>query len=463
MTKHMMLDETNYIVGLDMGTHEVVVSYLDHKTLSPSVLDLSGGYGQASIPLSLLYLLEEDEWLIGDSAYLNKDQEGTVFFENLFEADTNDRCFKIGNAQYHTKELLLIFIKKLIEGFNQINPKAKILKLTVSQADDIYDENKELLELSLMPLVSQGIKVNIIPYTQALIIFLQYCGFEIDDKTTVLYYEHNQLRVCHINKLSDQIEVEIGKTEERLSIKAIEKVIKNKIVRLYLESMKKDSLSLEEEIGISRLLTNQLPWFFQRYGLKQDMKLYFNFAYPPFQKVMSFKQMEKLVITFEEILEDFIVKNELKGNKTILIGEGFKMQWPLSIVKKHLTIIDINPFHTIAKGSCIVASQGIIGLNQSSIKYKPLRHKNLGIIIHSQQNEGTFMPIKEGMNLIIIDLEGLKDCILPIYYREPFSNVLTIEDEIIIKNHTNADFIRVNLNMIYREGTVSFTVEYLPL
>lgn len=456
-----LLNEINYIVGIDLSAHEAIVSYLDHKSFTPIIFDMSGGYGQSAIPLAMLYLVEEKEWLIGEQAFLNRHQENTIFVSKLLELNLQSNILTIGNHQYSSEELLLIFIKKILEGLVQINPKANIVDLAIAIPDDLHDEIEGLVELSLKPL-SEHLKLQIVPSTKALIKYLQYYEVAFDSKTVVLYYEYEHFRTSTINKNGNEIHVTIDKNDENLSIKLIEKIIKKKFASIYLEHIKKEVMSIDDENSITELIHNQLPWFFQKYRLKQGMKIYYSFAYPPFQKLISFKEIEELLLPFEKRLREFVKTFKVDEYQVILIGTGYKMHWPIAIINEFTKPMNINPVGCISKGCCLIAAQEIIGLAKWSIKYKPTRRRHLGTLI-IDKNEEHFMPIKEGSNLMIIDLEGYKESFLPIYYRDPVTKTLMIEQEVLIEKKSDEGVLRINLQMVYIEESIHIAVEYLPL
>lgn len=461
MTKQLSLNETNYIVGIDLNSHEAIVSYIDQKSLEPIIYDMSGGYGQSAIPLAMLYILEEKDWLIGDPIFLNKSQEGTLFIGQLLNLVLQRDLITVDDHQYTSEEILVIFINKILESFYQINPKAKIIDLTISFPDHIFDDIEKIFKPNFELLNQQPFNLQLIPTTKALIKYLQYNKVAFKHKTVVLYYEYGQFRTAYIKKDNDEIEIVPDKMNESLSIVVIENAIKEKITNIYLEHVKKEFLSPEDERNLLELIHHQLSWVFQKYGLKQSMKIYFNFAYPPFQKTFSFNQLEELILPFEKKLRDFLNNYLLENDQVILIGAGYKMQWPTIIVNEFVKPIEINPIDSIAKGCCLFAAGEIIPLPEWSVKYISA-HRHIGIMVNNK-NEDPFIPLTEGSNVLIIDFEGSDSLKLPIYYRDPSTKLLTVEYEVILEKKSNDTILRINLQLAYIEDNIQIDIEYLPL
>lgn len=460
MTKISALDETNYIVGIDLSAHEAVASYLDHKTLKPTILDISGGYGQPAIPFVLQYIEDEHTWLIGEQAKMNEHQEGTVFIKQLFELMLLGESLRIDDQVYLPEALVCLYIHKILDSFTQLNPKAKVTDLVVALPDPLFEEIQERI---LECLKASGLlRVQIISTVHALVKFLQYEAIDFKEDVRIFHYEHQQFRVSRLERNTEGLEITIDQEEEALSVKAIEETIQEVFTRQYLEYTHKTQLTEEDANHLSRLSYTQMPWFFQKYIQKQSMKIYYNFAFPPFTGLMTYQQMEDVLSPYKEKFKGLLQGYQQEQSLAICIGAGFKMQWPQVLLNEKMSRIPLNPFESIAKGCCIMAAQEYIRLPQWLIRFKPCRYRHLGILTWEQDQE-KFTPIKEGSNSFVLEKENTSDNDLVIYYKEPSTKALTIEQTIPLEAEWTDTWMRLNLQVTYLKESIQIALEYLPL
>lgn len=461
MTKKISLNEANYIVGIDLNLDEAIVSYLDQKTLEPVIYDMSGGYGQSAIPLAMLYIYEEKEWLVGDPVFLNKNQEGTLFVGKLLDLVLQRNTLTVDKHQYTPEKIFILFINKILESFIQMNPKAKIIDVVISFPDDMFEDIVKILNQDNKTFNQFKYNLRFVHATEALIKFMQFNKVPFDRQKIVLYYEYGQFKTTFINKNVDEIQIILDKMDETLSLMTVQDRIGKNIASLYLEHVKKNTLSEEDELNLSVLIQYQLPWVFRKHGLKQDMKIYFNFAYPPFQKILSYRQMEAALFPFEEKLREFIKHYNLVDNEVILIGPGYKMQWPISIVKEFVKPLEMSPLESIAKGCCLLAANKIIDLPGWPVKLMQYQKKQVGIL--TGKNKDQFTPLIEGSNFLIIDFEGSDESRLPIYLKDPSTHLLTVINEVLLNQKLRDSILRINLKVNFIEEDMQIGIEYLPL
>ena len=66
------LPEDWYVLGIDLGTTNSIVSYWDNINEKPEPIDISNGFGKIPLPSVVQYRKEDDsegEWVIGEEAY----------------------------------------------------------------------------------------------------------------------------------------------------------------------------------------------------------------------------------------------------------------------------------------------------------------------------------------------------------------------------------------------------------
>ncbi len=66
------IEEDWYILGIDLGTTNSVVSYFNSRMNQPEPIDISNGFGKIPMPSIVQYRHDEgfdEEWVIGEEAY----------------------------------------------------------------------------------------------------------------------------------------------------------------------------------------------------------------------------------------------------------------------------------------------------------------------------------------------------------------------------------------------------------
>ena len=65
------LPEDWYVLGIDLGTTNSVISYWDNAQGRPEAIDISNGFGKIPLPSVVQYRPEDDhdEWVIGEEAF----------------------------------------------------------------------------------------------------------------------------------------------------------------------------------------------------------------------------------------------------------------------------------------------------------------------------------------------------------------------------------------------------------
>ena len=58
------LDESHFVLGLDLGDAMSTIAYFDPLHKAPEVIDISGGYGKASVPTVMQFAPETKEWIL---------------------------------------------------------------------------------------------------------------------------------------------------------------------------------------------------------------------------------------------------------------------------------------------------------------------------------------------------------------------------------------------------------------
>lgn len=457
MTNIEKMDEANYIVGIELGLQEVTISYLDHKALKPVIYDRSGGYGQVSIPTVMQYITDEKEWIIGEHANMNRNVEGTVLVEQLLDRITNREEVIISGEKFSSEKLLFIYIKNILDSFKQLNPHAYISSLAIALPDHLYQDIHDYVQDGLRAF--ENIELYVVMSSQAISNWLHYMKQPFEGRTLIFNYSYDEFSVSILEKIGNSIQVKFEASQLQISIKEIEKVLLEEFKLLYQQHLKIEQLSDEEDENIQQLFVEQERWLFQKYGKKQSAKIYYSFAYPPFQIVFNYKRMEELIKPIKIILDRFISEYADNLQQVLLIGKGFKMQWPVDIIKEKMNILKFNAYEIVANGCCMIAANKVIKQDEYSFG---ILQKEYGIILKENEKE-LFLPLKNYNNLFIVDFEDDDEVELDFVSKVPNKNIV-FEQKLALNNVLAVDNkIRINLLLTKVDEATTVKIEYLPM
>ncbi|PKM52520.1 MAG: hypothetical protein CVV02_01860 [Firmicutes bacterium HGW-Firmicutes-7] len=452
----MNLSEANYIVGIDVTENEATISYIDQKSLKPIIYDRSGGYGQVSIPTVMQYVIEEKAWLIGEHANMNRNVEGTLIVDHLLEILLNKEEVEIGGEKICPERLLFIYIENILESFKQLNPHATISSLSLALPDRYYHDIINEVENGLKAF--ENIKLNVVMSSQAVFEWLQYIKQPFKGRTLIFDYSYNNFATSRLETKDDTIHLDLISSKPEIAISDVEKVFIEELNLQYQHHLKLQHLSKEELLNIKQMLIEQEQWIFQKYAKKQSAKVYYSFAYPPFQKVLNYKRMDELIMPFRIKLEKFI-DQFAQFDQVILIGKGCKLQWPVDIISEKMNVLALNPYEVVSNGCCLIAAHHII--KQDEIKFN-IQQKEYGIMVEVNEKV-IFSPLNNHANHFIIDFEDESEASLDIMRKDKENN-FKIEQTISLNNALALhNKIRINLKLTKVDEDTTIKIEYLPM
>ena len=136
------LPEDWYILGIDLGTTNSVVSYWDNQNKRPEPIDVSNGFGKIPLP-SVVQYRGEGEWVVGEEAYRSMKiyPEATVRSIKR-KMGTNDTV-TLGGIPYLPEAVSAKILTELVAHCNGLNPKAEIAGVVVSVPYDFDDAAKK--------------------------------------------------------------------------------------------------------------------------------------------------------------------------------------------------------------------------------------------------------------------------------------------------------------------------------
>ncbi len=141
------LPEDWYLLGIDLGTTNSIISYWDNSAQKPEPIDISNGFGKIPLPSVVQFRKDEDdtegEWIIGEEAYRSMKIYPETTIRSIKRKMGTNETVTIDNNEYLPEEISAKILTELIEHCKELNPKAEIAGLVVSVPYDFDDAAKK--------------------------------------------------------------------------------------------------------------------------------------------------------------------------------------------------------------------------------------------------------------------------------------------------------------------------------
>jgi len=476
LLKNKEPSESQFILGIDLGDSASTICYYDTVHKTPEIIDISGGYSRANTPTALQYTTNSGEWLFGEYAVLNDIAEEDISFANILSKLGNNFHVQIGDELRPAAYILGRYIKELLKGLKNINPKAEIIGIVVSVSDYMTEAAK--IELS-EAFEEAGCAERII-------------GFVSHRECALAFHFHEQ-KISKENLLlvdfggrefrAGIYEMSGGKTsakantasyfcDKELSAGAVDTHIKDKFIRIYNQSIDEPTADALSQIDI--LFYQNKDALFQRHIPKKGMRVFFNFVHPPFGYVFTKEDANEIITPFKlktkTFFDDLFKRSSAElefGDITTVLctGGGFEMLWARELIEDLFPDSNIfthkNPKAVNAHGAAIIAAASL-GLEagkpvevEDSLQIK----KDIGIIIE-QSDEKQFLPIIErgsfwwqankSVKLIVRDFIG-EEFKMKLHERDEEGYMKDIGSVLLRGLPLSIDIMRISLELSYVE------------
>ncbi|MDR3091729.1 MAG: Hsp70 family protein [Clostridiales bacterium] len=141
------LAEDYYILGIDLGTTNSVISFWDSVSGKPVPIDISNGFGKAPMPSVVQYRADEEgasgEWVVGEEAYRSLKIYPDATARSVKRKMGTAEAFPLAGREYAPEELSARILRALIDHCENLNPKAEIAGVVVSVPYDFDDAAKK--------------------------------------------------------------------------------------------------------------------------------------------------------------------------------------------------------------------------------------------------------------------------------------------------------------------------------
>lgn len=302
--------ENTYMINIDLSTDMVWASYRTMDQVHVRLLDMSGGYGQPGMPLSLIYLRDNKTWLIGqqDGSY-----EDAVVYSRLLTDD--------GLADQTRIKLLDRFIYQVLEEVRNRNPQAQIgrLMLTLPHAycGELAEQLKERLTGpdigEVMTLSREEAALDYMessyPHERVALLMLTESGLTAyakatDGESEILFNDPN---------------LGYGPIDERLGA----------LIARQFRAAAGDEERDDFTFGRLQAIINQyVPLCHQRFSSGQPVRVYCNFTYPPIQMNLTHPMLSACFEAAEAAAESLFDRLASAGvNKLLISGPDSRTAW----------------------------------------------------------------------------------------------------------------------------------------
>ncbi|MCL2753818.1 MAG: Hsp70 family protein, partial [Defluviitaleaceae bacterium] len=140
------LPEDWYILGIDLGTTNSVISYWDNGAKRPEPIDTSNGFGKIPLPSVVQYRPDESgegEWVVGEEAWRSIKIYPETTIRSIKRKMGSNETVELGGKKYLPEEISAKILAQMVEYCQSLNPKAEIAGLVVSVPYDFEDAAKK--------------------------------------------------------------------------------------------------------------------------------------------------------------------------------------------------------------------------------------------------------------------------------------------------------------------------------
>ncbi|MCL2396727.1 MAG: DUF5716 family protein [Defluviitaleaceae bacterium] len=367
---HNKIDESHFVLGVDMGNATSAISFFDPLRRVGEVLDISGGYGKAAAPTVLQHIADSGEWIFGEYAVLNAngaDPLLTGFVGRLGGGD-------------NAAESSVVYLKELVANCRSINPKAQIAGIVAVVPDFVTPEIVDVLRDVYRAAGYGDALIAVAEEREALLTHYLYNEPGASGRVMLLDFGDRGMRGGVYNVDGGEVECLSVNMDVDLSTAAVDEGVYDLFAGYYCENRGEgQELSAAETAQLTIFTHQHKDMLFQPKPTAKQARLYFNFTYPPFSRQVAAEDVWGIVGPLERVMTDFVagMLGKIPGaNKSvdtiICTGGGFEMPWAKRRIASLFGGGDVrfykNSKGILAEGASLMAAERLgllpdIGLN----------------------------------------------------------------------------------------------------
>ena len=332
-----------YILGIDLGTTNSVMSFWDTTTNRPESIDVSNGFGKIPLP-SVVQFRSDDgdgEWVIGEEAYRSMKIYPETTVRSIKREMGTAKKVKLGDKDYLPEEISAKILGELISHAQGLNPKAEIAGVVVSVPYDFDDAagkaTKRACEIAglsdkLICLIKEpnaaALQYNFrnqLAEGERIMVF-DFGGGTLDITLFhVLERDESKIKLQVISQGGEAYHG--GDDVDKYLIETCENFIKNKT------GQNPEELSIENQVELVQRAREAK----ERLSGVQKFRIPFTFCIPPFVEQISREEFQMLIRPFIEKTRKLVQKalrETYTGslmpediNRVLLEGGSSQMPW----------------------------------------------------------------------------------------------------------------------------------------
>ena len=301
-----------YIIGIDLGTTNSVISYYNINTEEPEPIDVSMGFGKIPLPSVVQYRPETDEWLIGEEAFRTMKLYPNSTIRSVKSHMGTTDTIKVAGDSYIPEEISAKILTELISQLYNLNPNAEVAGLVVSVP---YDFDNAAKKATIKAIELAGLKdklICLIEEPKAAVLSYSFTSdIDLNQKIMVFDFGGGTLDITIFNvdeKTNDSIFLKV--ISEGGSLNHGGDVVDQTLVNHLYKQWENKTGQPVDNIEIENLLE-----IFQRAreakerlsGVKSH-RIPFTFAIPPFMEEIKRDGLEEMLEPFIEKTKKLVTK-----------------------------------------------------------------------------------------------------------------------------------------------------------
>lgn len=339
------LPEDWYILGIDLGTTNSIISYWDNINEKPEPIDISNGFGKIPLPSVVQFRKDEDdqtsEWVIGEEAYRSMKIYPETTIRSIKRKMGTNETVTIDGKEYLPEEISAKILIELIEHCQSLNPRAEIAGLVVSVPYD-FDDSAKKATMKACEIAGLSDKlICLIEEPKAAALAYNFRRpLSKDEKIMVFDFGGGTLDITlfHVVEKDDtHIKIQViseggeafhgGDNVDEILLEQCYKFIENKT------GHKKEDVAIENQV---ELITRSREAKERLSGVK-SFRVPFTFCIPPFVEQITRDSFDEMIAPFIEQTRKLVLKalrEVYKGSlnpddvdRVLLEGGSSQMPW----------------------------------------------------------------------------------------------------------------------------------------
>lgn len=336
-----------YIIGIDLGTTNSVISYYNIQTNEPEPIDVSMGFGKIPLPSVVQYRSETDEWLIGEEAYRTMKLYPNSTIRSVKSLMGSDESVKLAGNHFVPEEISAKILLELITQLYNVNPKAEIAGLVVSVP---YDFDNSAKKATIKAIELAGLKdklICLIEEPKAAVLSYSFTGdIDTSQKLMVFDFGGGTLDITIFNveeKTNDSIFLKVISEGGALNHggDVVDQTLINHLYKQWEEKTGTpiDTIEIENLLEIHQRAREAK----ERLSGVKSHRIPFTFAIPPFMEEIKREGLEELISPFIEKTKKLVNKTLAQSHigplnledidRILLEGGSCGMPWVKTMLK----------------------------------------------------------------------------------------------------------------------------------